>query len=137
MSFTAVVRVGLPLPLTKPKYPSACSPTKPAALAASTAALSLAGSAKATPALRPRAISITRARFLKLRILFILQSLEQIGILLNRGLHFSIQFDADIGIQLRINIDGRDFDPDGGRASAQEHQQAGGKEKSIHGFAPA
>src|SRR5205085_2228711 len=83
--------------VTKPRKPSACSPTMPADLAASTVALvwadwATAATGRARAAARPRAKRV---------LVCMLMSSEEVRVLLDQGLHVLVQ--AEAGVQGQVH----------------------------------
>src|SRR6478752_6798482 len=117
-----------------PRKPSACSPTVPAALPASTAALAAADWAKAGTARATAPIEAATARIVMVLRIMSVPLLEQVRVLLDQRLDFLVQSHAHVGVQLGVDVDRVDLDPH--RRSARRegaHREEGKDQGALHG----
>src|SRR3974390_1473487 len=122
----------------------------PAALAVSTAAFALAksaamaganGAVSVRPAKIAAAIRAIMRKIPKRRVIDLapIALSEKIWILLNNRLHFLVQADANIGVELCIDADRCHFDPDRRSAGHQHGTNTRGDDQRLHllhGFPP-
>src|SRR5258708_23928548 len=101
--------------VTRPRKPSACSPTMPAALAESTVALVCADWATAATG----AERATARPSAKMNFVCMVMSSEEVRVLLDQGLHVLIQAQADVGVQLGGDGDRVALHVDHGRAGGE------------------
>src|SRR6184192_474691 len=111
---------GSSVPDAGARKPSPVSPIRPFCLPASATALSSAVWASAGAATPASVMAAPRAMMALLNGRRVMVSSEEVRVLLDQGLHFLIQLDADVGVQLGVDVDRLHLHMDGRRAGRHE-----------------